>query len=130
MVSSTLQKGKSRSPLPFSLFSISTALLVILLISPAYSQISVLTQHYDNARTGANTQETILTHANVNPNQFGKIFTQSVDGFLTVQPLYVPNVLIPALGTTHNVVYVATMHDSVYAFDADNNQGGNAAPLW
>ncbi|HWZ82957.1 MAG TPA: hypothetical protein VNW47_10045 [Terriglobales bacterium] len=99
-------------------------------VSLAHGQISVLTQHYDNARTGQNTQETILTHANVNQFQFGKLFTQSIDGFQTGQPLYVPNVYIPALNATHNVVYVATMHDSVYAFDADNNQGSNASPLW
>lgn len=96
----------------------------------AFGQISVLTQHYDNARTGQNTSETILTHANVNPVQFGKLFTQSLDGIEAGQPLYVPNVFIPASNSTHNVVYAATLHDSVYAFDAENNQGSNALPLW
>ncbi|MGA7400434.1 MAG: Ig-like domain-containing protein [Candidatus Sulfotelmatobacter sp.] len=90
----------------------------------------MLTQHYDNARTGQNTTETILTPANVNSTQFGKLFTQSLDGMEPAQPLYVPSVFIPALNATHNVVYVATLHDSVYAFDADNNQSGNASPLW
>jgi protocatechuate 3,4-dioxygenase beta subunit len=89
-----------------------------------------LTQHYDNARTGQNTTETALTPSNVNPAQFGKLFTQSLDGAEAAQPLYVPQVFIPSSNTTHNVVYVVTMHDSVYAFDADNNQGGNALPLW
>lgn len=96
----------------------------------AIGQISVLTQHYDNARTGQNVQETILTHANVNSAQFGKLFTQPLDGQEAGQPLYVPNVFIPSTNSTHNVVFVATMHDSVYAFDADNNQGNNASPLW
>jgi hypothetical protein len=98
--------------------------------SPAASQISVLTQHYDNARTGQNTQEMLLTPGNVNSIQFGKLFAQSLDGQQPGQPLYVPNVFIPSSNSTHNVVYAATMHDSVYAFDADNNQGSNALPLW
>ena len=109
-----------------------TIILVSLLLWPsaAFTQVSVLTQHYDIARTGQNTQETILTPANVNAVQFGKLFTQNLDGQAPAQPLYVPNVYIPALNSTHNVVYVATMHDSVYAFDADSNQGSNASPLW
>jgi len=98
--------------------------------SATVAQISVVTQHYDNARTGQNTQETVLTPANVNSVQFGKLFTQNLDGQEPAQPLYVPDVFIPALNSTHNVVYAVTMHDSVYAFDADNNQGSNASPLW
>lgn len=98
--------------------------------SLAFGQISVPTQHYDNARTGQNVGETLLTHASVNATQFGKLFTQSLDGQQAAQPLYVPNLFIPATNSIHNVVYVATQHDSVYAFDADNNQGTNAAPLW
>lgn len=111
----------------------STIIAVFLLlqcICAAFGQTAVLTQHYDNARTGQNTNETILTRANVNPGQFGKLFTQNLDGMEAGQPLYVPGVFIPASNTTHNVVYVATQHDSVYAFDADNNQGSNASPLW
>ena len=100
------------------------------LISTSFGQISVLTQHYDNARTGQNTQETILTHANVNPSQFGKLFSQTLDGMEAAQPLYVPNVFIPSTNSSHNVIYAVTQHDSVYAFDADNNQGSNALPLW
>ena len=100
------------------------------LIGASSAQVSVLTHHYDNARTGQNTNEAFLTHANVNSSTFGKLFTQDLDGQEAGQPLYVPGVLIPATNTTHNVVYVATQHDSVYAFDADNNQGTNASPLW
>ncbi len=89
---------------------------------------SVWTYHYDNARTGINPNETILNPTNVNPNSFGKLFSYSVDGKLYGQPLYVAGVTVN--GAVHNVVYAVTMHDSVYAFDADNNQGANANPLW
>jgi hypothetical protein len=89
-------------------------------------QLQVTTWHYDNARTSANTWETILTPSNVNSARFGKLFTQPVDGFVVGHPLYLPSVNLPGQGV-HNIVYVATMHDSVYAFDADN---ANAPPLW
>jgi uncharacterized protein (TIGR03437 family) len=87
--------------------------------------VNVLTYQYSNVRTGANLDETILTPANVNATQFGKLFSQPVDGVLYGQPLYVAGVAIPGRGT-HNVVYVATEHDSVYAFDAD----ASMPPLW
>jgi hypothetical protein len=98
------------------------ALLVLaaLLTSLAVSaQTSILTQHYDASRTGQNTAETILTTANVNTTSFGKLFSISVQGYVYAQPLYVPGVTIPGNGT-HNVLYVATEHDFLYAFDADN----------
>lgn len=79
---------------------------------------AVLTYHNDNMRTGQNTQETILTTANVNAGSFGKIGFYSADGKVDAEPLYVPDETIN--GGTHNVLYVVTEHDSAYAFDADN----------
>jgi hypothetical protein len=78
----------------------------------------VTTYHYDNNRTGANPNETILNTSNVNQTQFGKLFSMPVVGQIYAQPLYVPNVTIPQQGV-HNVLYVATEHNNVYAYDAD-----------
>ena len=90
-----------------------------------FGQTSVLTQHNDNARTGQNTLETILNTANVNVNQFGKVFAMRVDGQVYSQPLYVPGVTIN--GGVHNVIVIATEADSVYAYDADST---SAVLLW
>ena len=84
------------------------------------------TFHNDTLRTGVNNNETVLTTANVNQAQFGKLFSYATDGFAYASPLYVANVNIPGQGF-HNVVYVATEHDSVYGFDAD---GLGSSPLW
>ncbi len=86
----------------------------------------VLTYHYDNLRSGLNPNETVLTPANVNQTVFGKKFSLAVDGQVYTQPLYAPAIAISGQGL-HDVVYVATEHDSVYAFDAD---GVPATPLW
>jgi hypothetical protein len=105
-------------------------LSAVLLLGLALAAVSVtaqiLTSQVDNARTGANTRETVLTPANVNARQFGKLFTMKVDGGVYAQPLYVPNVPISGRGT-HNVVFIATENDSVYAFDADRPE---STPLW
>ena len=86
----------------------------------------MLTWHNDHAITGQNLNETTLTPSNVNQNLFGKLFSYPLDGQSFTQPLYVSGVPISGKGK-HNVIYVATEHDSVYAFDADAGGGG---PLW
>src|SRR5271166_533817 len=79
----------------------------------------VATYHNDNSRTGQNLTEAILTPENVNVAHFGKLYSFPVDGYVYAQPLYVPQVPIPGSGI-HNLVIVATQHDSVYAFDSDS----------
>jgi hypothetical protein len=96
-------------------------------VSHASAQVSVLTQHNDNARTGANLNETILNTTNVNVTRFGKLFARDVDGEVYAQPLYVPNLTIPGKGV-HNVIFVATMNNSLYAFNADDP--AQSTPLW
>ena len=100
----------------------------------AFATINVVTQHYDISRTGANTSETALTPLNVHTNTFGKLFSHPVDGYVYAQPLYVAGVILgpgsTLPNTTHNVFFIATENDSVYAFDADNNHSANANPLW
>ncbi len=100
---------------------------VISAMPAAGAAISVLTQDYDNARSGANLAETTLTPENVSAATFGKLFAFPVDDEVFAQPLYVPALLIN--GGTHNVVFVATMSNTVYAFDADNPATANT-PLW
>ncbi len=80
--------------------------------------VSVLTQHNDNTRSGWNDNETALTTSNVNVQQFGKVFTLTVDGEVYAQPLVVGHVFIG--GGYHNVVYIATVNNTLYAYDGDN----------
>ncbi len=84
------------------------------------------TAQYDNSRTLWNASETVLTPSNVNATSFGKVYTKAVDGWIYAQPLYLENMNIPGRGTI-NIVYVATMHNTVYAFDADNP---SASTVW
>jgi hypothetical protein len=104
-------------------------LFVLILVSaiglPAGAQ-SVTTSQYDNARSGANRFETALTPRNVNVRHFGKLFTLKVDGDVYSQPLFLTGLDIPGKGR-HDVLFVATEHDSVYAFDA---YGHPVSPLW
>ena len=108
-------------------FPVLGVLGILLLAEAAFGQ-DVLTWHNDTQRTGQYTSETVLTPANVHSGSFGKQFAYSVDGAIFSQPLYKAGV--PINGTTHNVIFVATANNSLYAFDADSNAGANANPLW
>ena len=111
----------SRTNLSFRLVF---ALVWLALSSHSFAQLPYPTNRGDNARDGANTQETLLTPANVNANRFGRLYTVPIDYVALAQPLYMPKVKVPGKGT-HNLVFVATQADSVYAFDADNG-----AKIW
>ncbi len=99
----------------------------------AYAQVNVLTADYGNERTSANLNETVLTTSNVGPDTFGKVATVPVDGQIYAQPLFVSGANISGYGV-RNVVYVATMNNSVYAIDGDIRAGGagrsTAQVLW
>ena len=107
--------------------------LPALLIIPALSQeskpapVDVLTNRYDNWRSGSNLRETQLTVQNVNGNSFGKLFERPVNGDAYAQPLIKTNVKIPGLGQ-RNVAFVATTSNDLYAFDAD--RPSVADPYW
>jgi len=88
------------------------------------AQSAVLTYHNDDARDGAFLEEVTLTPSNVNPSQFGKLISYPVDGQIYGQPLYLPQLNIN--GAAHDVVFVATQNNSVYAFDADATSGSGA----
>jgi len=92
----------------------------------AGAQVDVLTQHNDNTRTGVNLRETVLTPENVNKARFGMLFKRVVDDQLYTQPLIVTGVEVG--GGTHDIVYVTTVNNSVYAFDA--NDAAAEAPIW
>jgi Bacterial Ig-like domain (group 3)/MBG domain (YGX type) len=93
-------------------------LLLVCCSVAALAQVNVYMRGYNTSRTQANLQETILTPQNVSPNTFGKLFTVHTDGEIYTQPLYVSNLGIA--GGTHNVVFVGTTFNTIYAIDADN----------
>jgi len=93
---------------------------------PLQAQVDVLTQHNDNARTGTNLHETILTPQTVSKSQFGMLFKRLVDDQLYTQPLIATGVQTD--GGTHDVVYITTVNNSVYAFDANDPEATN--PIW
>ena len=97
---------------------------LLLAASATQAQTDVLVSHYDSGRTSANLSETTLNVQNVNSGTFGKLYSVPVDGYLYAQPLYKSNVTIAGKGP-FNVVFAATEHGSVYAFDA-----ATATPLW
>lgn len=122
-----MQINSSTSVARFKLVSVAAAFTVA--VCPIWAQSgnpAVTTGQYDTNRSSANLNETMLSTSNVNVNQFGKIFSWTVDGWVWAQPLYVPGVPI-AGGPAKNVIYVATMNNSLYAFDADNP---TAQSLW
>ena len=110
-------------------FTNSAAVVLTVLPAPNPAALNVLTYHNDNTRRGAYTNEVLLTPANVNATTFGRLITYPTDGLIIAQPLYLAGLAIPGQGT-HNVVFVATENDSVYAFDADSNAGTNGGVLW
>ncbi len=115
------------SPQVSVLRSLSFAFFVVCILAGGFSRAwsqDVLTYHNNNARTGLNSSESTLTLGNVNSSTFGKLFTLTVDGLVDAEPLYLSAVPISGNGT-HNLLIVATEHDSVYAFDADTG-----AKIW
>jgi len=119
-----------RRVLPARIFLLPVAILILsflsvllfrreMLVGAAPAFKGVLTYHNDNMRTGRNLSETLLTLKNVKSTTFGKLFVIPTDGLVDAQPLYAPDVSIPGNGT-HNVLFVATEHGTVYGFDADS----------
>ena len=115
-------------------FACATAIVAAILatttsqpVNAATSSVDVLTYHNDIRRSGLNRNEQILTPSNVAAGTFGKLFSDAVDGYIYAEPLYVSNLSIPGKGI-HNVVFVATEHDSIYALAAGGPNGGK--PLW
>src|SRR6266702_8658132 len=106
-----------RPQVPFLHSRSITAALLLTFAYTAHSQ-DVRTYHNNNARNGLDNNESILTLTNVNPATFGKLFVIPADGRVDAQPLYLS--AVPISGVTHNLLIVATEHDSVYAFDADS----------
>ena len=128
---SAIRKSRFKTRLTYCVLTILAVLglptMGVLAQTP--TPVPVPTWRYDLTHAGQNTQETALTPANVNVNSFGKLFSLSVDSTLYAQPLYMPGLKMSD-GLVHNVLFVATENDSIYAFDADSNGGANAKPIW
>lgn len=107
-------------------WAIAAAAASLWLATPCEARVDVLTQHNNRQRTGANLNETVLTPANVNESRFGMLIRHVVDDQVYSQPLVVTDVKIG--GGTHDVVYITTVNNSVYAFDA--NDAHNTTPFW
>jgi outer membrane protein assembly factor BamB len=122
------QNGWMATSVSTSSFRLIFCVLLFCSLYPVHvrAQVDVLTQHNDNARTGANLRETVLTPENVNQARFGMLFKRIVDDQLYTQPLVVTGVEVG--GGTHDVVYVTTVNNSVYAFDANDAEA--RSPLW
>ena len=120
-----LPPGSVRSsPLHQSGIVVALMALAFLQAPGAYAQAPVLQRGYDASVSGATLSETSLNASNVSSSTFGLVFKLTANDNILAQPLYVPNLVIN--GATRNVLYVATMSDTLYAFDAD--RGGS--PLW
>ncbi|WP_128912285.1 hypothetical protein [Granulicella sibirica] len=102
------------------------AVAVLLSSLAAFAQVDVLTQHNDPGRTGANLHETVLNLKNVNQKDFGLLFKHVLDDQIYAQPLLATNISID--GGTHDLVFLTTVNNSVYAFDA--NDPAATAPVW
>jgi hypothetical protein len=103
-------------------------LFALLWASSSAAQVNITTQRYDNSQTGANLNGAVLTTSNVNSSSFGKLYSYTVDGSVQAQPLYFRNLTVPGLDSRH-VLFVVTMNDVVYAFDASCNSA-NGGILW
>ncbi len=116
-------------PIPPGILCWCVLFLALSLTRPAAALVNVLTYHNDGQRTGQNQSETVLTPTTVTASKFGRLFSYPVDGYVYAQPLIVSALAIPGQGT-RNVVFIATEHNSVYAFDADSDAGANSGLLW
>ena len=121
---SALHRRSPRPAVPAA--ALFPAAALCLLAAAAHAQVNVATYHNDNARTGANLNETVLTPANVNSTRFGKLFSYALDSIPPGQPLNLSGISIRQRGARRRLCH--DPNASVYAFDADSDNGGR--PLW